>query len=139
MGFIAEAMAAYAQPLLDETDGSLEQMDRALALAQICWNLAVLPEDEREEAIGKLRPGIVEMDDEEFDEFRRSVLVPMILRHEEMFPQMHVDGPMGPLVEEFEVKDRPTTRVRTGKYPGTGRNAPCPCGSGKKYKKCHGR
>ena len=20
-----------------------------------------------------------------------------------------------------------------------GRNAPCPCGSGKKYKKCHGR
>jgi preprotein translocase subunit SecA len=24
-------------------------------------------------------------------------------------------------------------------YPGTGRNAPCPCGSGKKYKMCHGR
>jgi len=24
------------------------------------------------------------------------------------------------------------------KYPGTPRNAPCPCGSGKKYKKCHG-
>ena len=24
------------------------------------------------------------------------------------------------------------------KYPGTGRNDPCPCGSGKKYKKCHG-
>ncbi|MBB6170143.1 preprotein translocase subunit SecA [Nocardiopsis mwathae] len=23
-------------------------------------------------------------------------------------------------------------------YAGTGRNAPCPCGSGKKYKKCHG-
>jgi preprotein translocase subunit SecA len=23
-------------------------------------------------------------------------------------------------------------------YPGTGRNDPCPCGSGKKYKKCHG-
>ena len=22
------------------------------------------------------------------------------------------------------------------KYPGTKRNAPCPCGSGKKYKKC---
>jgi len=25
---------------------------------------------------------------------------------------------------------------RTGKTPG--RNDPCPCGSGKKYKKCHG-
>ena len=23
-------------------------------------------------------------------------------------------------------------------YPGASRNAPCPCGSGKKYKKCHG-
>ncbi len=25
-----------------------------------------------------------------------------------------------------------------GEYSGTARNAPCPCGSGKKYKKCHG-
>ncbi len=24
-------------------------------------------------------------------------------------------------------------------FAGTGRNAPCPCGSGKKYKMCHGR
>jgi preprotein translocase subunit SecA len=24
-------------------------------------------------------------------------------------------------------------------YPGTSRNAPCPCGSGKKYKLCHGK
>ena len=24
------------------------------------------------------------------------------------------------------------------KYPGTGRNNPCPCDSGKKYKKCCG-
>ena len=27
---------------------------------------------------------------------------------------------------------------REVKYPGTLRNAPCPCGSGKKYKKCCG-
>ena len=26
----------------------------------------------------------------------------------------------------------------TDEYAGTARNAPCPCGSGKKYKKCHG-
>ena len=31
---------------------------------------------------------------------------------------------------------RPTTVVRKGEK--IGRNAPCPCGSGKKYKKCHG-
>lgn len=24
-------------------------------------------------------------------------------------------------------------------YAGTGRNAPCPCGSGKKFKACHGK
>jgi preprotein translocase subunit SecA len=24
-------------------------------------------------------------------------------------------------------------------YAGVGRNAPCPCGSGKKFKQCHGR
>ena len=26
-----------------------------------------------------------------------------------------------------------------GAYPGTGRNEPCPCGSGQKYKQCHGK
>ncbi|EQD73329.1 preprotein translocase, SecA subunit, partial [mine drainage metagenome] len=31
----------------------------------------------------------------------------------------------------------PTTVVRDG--PKVGRNDPCPCGSGKKYKHCHGR
>ncbi len=30
---------------------------------------------------------------------------------------------------------RPVTRAKSGKI---GRNAPCPCGSGKKYKRCHG-
>ena len=28
-------------------------------------------------------------------------------------------------------------QIRTG--PKIGHNEPCPCGSGKKYKKCHGR
>ncbi|MCX6797421.1 MAG: SEC-C metal-binding domain-containing protein [Candidatus Doudnabacteria bacterium] len=25
------------------------------------------------------------------------------------------------------------------KYKGVGRNDPCPCGSGKKFKRCHGK
>ncbi len=29
--------------------------------------------------------------------------------------------------------------VRSGRRKKIGRNAPCPCGSGKKYKRCHGR
>jgi preprotein translocase subunit SecA len=35
--------------------------------------------------------------------------------------------------EEVLVSDDPATWVNTP------RNAPCPCGSGKKYKHCHGR
>ena len=33
--------------------------------------------------------------------------------------------------------DQPTTFVR--EQPKVGRNEPCPCGSGKKYKQCHGK
>ena len=36
---------------------------------------------------------------------------------------------------ESEVKPRPVVRD----HPKVGRNDPCPCGSGKKYKKCCGR
>jgi preprotein translocase subunit SecA len=31
-----------------------------------------------------------------------------------------------------------TTQTATNPYKNVGRNDPCPCGSGKKYKKCHG-
>jgi preprotein translocase subunit SecA len=36
--------------------------------------------------------------------------------------------------------EEPRQKVETVRREGTkvGRNAPCPCGSGKKYKKCHG-
>jgi len=37
----------------------------------------------------------------------------------------------GEAVKTGEVADDP--------YAGVGRNAPCPCGSGKKFKMCHGR
>ena len=30
-------------------------------------------------------------------------------------------------------------RGRRTTYAGVGRNAPCPCGSGKKFKLCHGK
>ena len=31
------------------------------------------------------------------------------------------------------------SRQAAGEFPKVGRNAPCPCGSGKKYKRCHGQ
>lgn len=39
--------------------------------------------------------------------------------------------------EEAAAPSRPKTVQRSG--PKVGRNEPCPCGSGKKYKQCHGK
>ena len=36
------------------------------------------------------------------------------------------------------VKRPELASVQTSPYAGVGRNDPCPCGSGKKFKKCHG-
>jgi len=38
--------------------------------------------------------------------------------------------------EDFDEFEPRQVQSKTEKYPGTGRNDPCPCGSGKKYKKC---
>jgi preprotein translocase subunit SecA len=42
-----------------------------------------------------------------------------------------------PLEERAAAPGRPVTVVR--EQPKVGRNDPCPCGSGKKYKQCHGK
>jgi len=42
-----------------------------------------------------------------------------------------------PLEQRAAPPPRPETRVR--EQPKVGRNDPCPCGSGKKYKQCHGK
>lgn len=140
MGAMAEAMTAYAQPLLDGTDGSSEQINHALALAMVCWNLALMPEEERNKALREMGPSL-KMGADEFEAFRRTVVVPMIRRHEEMFPHMHGPGSTGDSHRNVRAAT-PSSRtppVSGEKYPGTGRNAPCPCNSGKKYKKCCGR
>ncbi|MBM4015540.1 MAG: hypothetical protein FJ293_11340, partial [Planctomycetes bacterium] len=33
----------------------------------------------------------------------------------------------------------PRPAARPAQYAGVGRNDPCPCGSGQKFKKCHGK
>jgi uncharacterized protein YecA (UPF0149 family) len=137
MGAIAEAIVAYAQPLIDQTDGSMEQMNKALAISQVCYNLALLSKDKQDLSISEMQPSL-QMDDEEFDEFRRSVIIPMIRRHEEMFPQMHGNFRFDP--SQFDLSPSAPQRqtAPAEKYPGTERYAPCPCNSGKKYKFCCG-
>jgi hypothetical protein len=138
MGAIAEAFVAFAKPLLDQTDGSHEQLNKAFAISQLCYNLALLPEDDRCAAFTEMQQTL-KMDDEEFDDFRRSVLVPMIQRHQEMFPLIHRRVPHDPSQSSPSLgAQHPTKAARAERYPGTDRYAPCPCNSGEKYKFCCG-
>ena len=143
MGIIAEAIAAYAQPLLDQTDGSIEQLNKAFMISQLCFNLALSPEESRNQTISELKLSL-EMDDEEFDDFRRSIILPMIQRHYEMFPRMHTQGSTdfsqsGPLPSGPSLRARPRMASPAKAYAATDRYAPCPCNSGRKYKFCCGK
>jgi len=138
MGAIAEGFVAFAQPLLDQTDGSLEQMNKAFAISQLCFNLALFPDDLRGTTLTEMQRTL-KMDDEEFDAFRRSVVDPMIRRHQEMFPLMHRRVSNDPAPSGPSPRAQPRMAAAGEKYPGTDRYAPCPCNSGQKYKFCCGR
>jgi hypothetical protein len=137
MGAIAEGIMAYAQPLIDQTDGSLEQLNKALALTQLCYNLALLPDDSREKLLSEMRPSL-ELDDTEFAEFRRSIIDPMIRRHQEMFPLMHRRGSADPIQSGPSPRASSKMAMSAETNSKIDRYAPCPCNSGEKYKFCCG-
>lgn len=134
---LAEAMTRFAQPLLEATDGSPEQLQRALRLSQICWNLARLPAEQRDAALAEFQQTL-QMNDRQFEEVQHTVIGPMIRRHREMFPGLSGEKPIPLAGAEVVPPPAGARRRRVEAYPGTGRNAPCPCGSGKKYKRCCG-
>jgi uncharacterized protein YecA (UPF0149 family) len=140
MSGFADAMSRFAQPLIDASDGSQEDLERALQLSQLCWNLAILPQESREGFLTKMQQALG-MDDEEFEDLERGVVLPMIQRHQEMFPALHHPSRLVP-PQGAPVRTSPPPAARprvVKKFPGTGRNEPCPCGSGRKYKVCCGR
>jgi preprotein translocase subunit SecA len=53
---------------------------------------------------------------------------------EEYYPDDHSDEDQ--YVSHPFIRPAPDA---SNNYAGTSRNAPCPCGSGKKYKRCHGK
>lgn len=126
---MADSMALYVQPLLEDSDHSQEQIQKAYSIGQICWNLALLPKDAREKSIGTMQ-STMGMDQVEFDDFRSSVIEPMIKRHWDLFPSL----------SQNTAEKRSSLVSRANKrYNKTGRNEPCPCESGKKYKRCCGK
>lgn len=135
MGAIAEALVAYAQPLIDQTDGSQEQMSKALVISQLCYNLALLPEESLDQAIRKMQ-GSLEMDDEEFEDFRSGIISPMLRRYQETFPPWQGGISSDALLDEPASRGYSKKRISDEAFPGTRPYAPCPCASGKKYKFC---
>ena len=138
MGVIADGLVAYARPLIDQTDGSIEQMNKAFAMATLCYNLALAPEDGRAKSIKELQQKFA-MNDEELEDFRQSIVVPMIRRHEEMFPIMHqrVSRDASKSVRLPHVPERPVLTAKERKLIEP--YSPCPCNSGKKFRFCCGQ
>ncbi len=138
MGVMGEAFRAFAKPLLEDPELTEEELNQALSLVQLCWNLALLPEKQREETIEKVKPQF-KMDDEDFEEFRQAVIMPMIRRQHEMFPNMLRRGGASASNPAVSQQSHEGAGQQGGISSETGRNDPCPCKSGKKYKKCCGR
>jgi uncharacterized protein YecA (UPF0149 family) len=143
MGAFGDAFAAFAQPLIDQTDGSPEDLQKAFTLSQLCYNTALLPPDKREEMFAEMKARLG-MEADEFEDFRRSLLEPMIARHKAMFPRLHQRlrepssaGGRSSWLESRPVASGPPT-ASPEKKSTIDRYAPCPCGSGKKYKFCCG-
>jgi uncharacterized protein YecA (UPF0149 family) len=113
-------------------------LNKAFAISQACFNLAILPEEHRTAVLTGMQQSL-KMDDEEFDDFQRSIIFPMIRRHHEMFPLMHQRVSPGPSQSASSLPAHPEKAARAEKYTGTDRYAPCPCGSGEKYKFCCGK
>ena len=138
MGAMAEALVAYAQPLIDATDGSEEEIQRAFTLSTLCYNLALIPEEMRESAIDKMKISL-KMSDEEFEEFRRTIITPMIQRHQTMFARSQRHGAADIAESGPWRRARSTIETSAEEKPKMDRYAPCPCNSGLKYKFCCGK
>ena len=90
---------------------------------QLVWSEATAPEVVRILARVQVRAE----EDVEAVDARRRPETPMQFRHD--------DASAVPPGEQAKGPDQPY--VRSGRK--VGRNEPCPCGSGKKFKQCHGR
>mgnify|MGYP001005879481 CR=1 FL=1 len=53
-------------------------------------------------------------------------------------PISHAEGKV-PVSKHPKSEELKTPWADGRTFPGTGKNAPCPCGSGRKYKMCHGQ
>jgi preprotein translocase subunit SecA len=91
-------------------------------------------EDEVVEMVFKLQPAKQERMRGVFSNLSQELLHPEVDKSAAM-PRENVSLNVPPVNQP--AKQEPSQQIRSG--PKVGRNEPCPCGSGKKYKKCCGR
>lgn len=127
----------YAGKLPFGREPTKEEAERALArVGRPTWNdseFRELMDTLACAGYGRLRPEGV-----------RNELEKMVADPDFLFTSWMKEGPpvADPVVEKPALRvaaaDAPPAPPETGK-PRVGRNDPCPCGSGRKYKACHGR
>jgi SEC-C motif len=83
----ARQMVDFVAPFLEEAAGDLEAMNRVMTFGMVFWNIALLPDHEREGAT-KRAEDAASKNDEDREAFR-SMASMMVARHQTMFPWMH--------------------------------------------------
>jgi hypothetical protein len=83
----AQQMVEFVQPLLDQTDGSTEAVNKVMSLGMICWNLAMAPNDDQARRLSELAEKTFP-NEETRAAFRETARV-MVERHHQMFPELH--------------------------------------------------
>jgi preprotein translocase subunit SecA len=86
-------------------------------------------------------PTAEELAELEVQQQREAEAMKLSFQHSEidsLTGEVHQDPELAQLnrAEELRVAQQ---QANNNPYPNVGRNSPCPCGSGKKYKQCHGR
>jgi len=98
-----------------------------------------LLENIKRDVIGILSKVVVKAEDVQAVEEKRRTAPPMQFEHAESSAVADASDEVEPEQDEREKPSSEKTEpfVRQGRK--VGRNEPCPCGSGKKYKQCHGK
>ena len=141
------ADAAYEEKEEEITPDVMRQIERLLMLQVIdrLWVNHLTAVDDLRQGIGLRAYGqrdpLVEYRAEAYNMFQTLLAE---IRHDVSHAIYHVTlqrEPPRPPPQAMQTNREPVETAKEPVRAGTkiGRNDPCPCGSGKKYKKCHGR
>lgn len=153
---LEEIHEAFRLGLVDETIIDIDAIDESLTAGDVRWQRAIanLPPTEIGDTVEELLNWVCYQGDEydEYDEGDQDseydVDFAQAFREKMGYPPLLLDDPS--LLDDDEFRDvwnaaqstvLPETHSDTIRRtePRVGRNEPCPCGSGKKFKKCCGK